>query len=87
MNEITQSFTAAERIFLSYWADRLNRIGDAISKLDVRGRKSIGPRLVSKFRLAARDRGAVVNLFRHSWVQWTQIIFKTPGSANLSPFE
>ena len=87
MNEITQSFSAAERIFLSYWADRLIRIGDSILKRDVRGRKSIGPRVVSKFRLAAWDRGAVVNLYRHSWVQWTQIVLKTSGSAKLSPFE
>ena len=38
---------------LLQWAYRLNSIGDSIFKLDVNGRKSIEPRLVSKFYLGS----------------------------------
>ena len=43
---------------LYQWSDRLNKIGDSIFRLDVKGRSSLEPRLISKFCFAARDRDA-----------------------------
>ena len=48
----------AESLF--QWSDRLNSIGDSIFRLDVGGRKSLEPRLISKFCFAAWDRDAGV---------------------------
>ena len=45
---------------LFQWSDRLNKIGDSIFRLDVGGRKSLEPRLISKFCFAAWDRDAGV---------------------------
>ena len=43
---------------LFQWSDCLNKIGDSIFRLDVGGRKSLEPRLISKFCFAALDRDA-----------------------------
>ena len=43
---------------LYQWSDRLNKIGDSIFRLDVKGRSSLEPRLISKFCFAAWDRDA-----------------------------
>ena len=43
-----------------HWSDRLNSIGDSIFRVDISGRNSIEPRLVSKFCFAAWDRAAGV---------------------------
>ena len=45
---------------LFQWSDRLNKVGDSIFRLDVGGRKSLEPRLISKFCFAAWDRDAGV---------------------------
>ena len=45
---------------LFQWSDRLNKVGDSIFRLDVGGRKSLEPRLISKFCFAAWDREAGV---------------------------
>ena len=45
---------------LFQWSDRLNKIGDSIFRLDVGGRKSLEPRLISKFCFVAWDRDAGV---------------------------
>ena len=45
---------------LFQWSDRLNKIGDSIFRLDVGGRKSLEPQLISKFCFAAWDRDAGV---------------------------
>ena len=45
---------------LFQWSDRLNKIEDSIFRLDVGGRKSLEPRLISKFCFAAWDRDAGV---------------------------
>ena len=45
---------------LFHWYDRLNSIGDSIFRVDISGRNSIEPRLVSKFCFAAWDRAAGV---------------------------
>ena len=45
---------------LFQWSGRLNRIEDSIFRLDVSGRNSLEPRLISKFCFAAWDRNAGV---------------------------
>ena len=47
------------------WSDRLNKIGDSIFRLDVGGRKSLEPRLISKFCFVAWDRDAGVKAMEH----------------------
>ena len=53
--ELDQAFQQRNES-LFQWSDRLNRIGDSISRLDVGGRSFIETRLVSKFCFAAWDR-------------------------------
>ena len=50
---------------LYQWSDRLNKIGDSIFRLDVGGRKSLEPRLISKFCFAAWDRDAGFKAMEH----------------------
>ena len=45
---------------LFQWSDRINKIGYSIFRLGVGGRKSLEPRLISKFCFAAWDRDAGV---------------------------
>ena len=59
---------------LFQWSDRLNRIGDSIFRLDVSGRKSLEPKLISKFCFAAWDRDAGVKAMEEAVesVRWYQ---------------
>ena len=50
---------------LYQWSDRLNKIGDSIFRLDVGGRRSLEPRLISKFCFAAWDRDAGFKAMEH----------------------
>ena len=58
-SKLGQAFQQREESLL-HWSDRLNRIGDSIFRLDISGRNSIEPRLVSQFFFAAWDRDAGV---------------------------
>ena len=57
--KLDQAFQQREES-LFHWYDRLNSIGDSIFRVDISGRNSIEPRLVSKFCFAAWDRAAGV---------------------------
>ena len=50
---------------LYQWSDSLNKIGDSIFRLDVGGRRSLEPRLISKFCFAAWDRDAGFKAIEH----------------------
>ena len=58
-SKLDQAFQQREES-LFHWSDRLNSIGDSIFRVDISGRNSIEPRLVSKFCFAAWDRAAGV---------------------------
>ena len=58
-SKLGQAFQQREES-LFHWSDRLNSIGDSIFRVDISGRNSIEPRLVSKFCFAAWDRAAGV---------------------------
>ena len=58
-SKLGQAFQQREES-LFHWYDRLNSIGDSIFRVDISGRNSIEPRLVSKFCFAAWDRAAGV---------------------------
>ena len=58
-SKLGQAFQQREES-LFHWYDRLNSIVDSIFRVDISGRNSIEPRLVSKFCFAAWDRAAGV---------------------------
>ena len=57
--KLDQAFHQRKEL-LFQWSDRLDRIGGSIYRLDVSGRNSIEPRLVSRFCFTAWDREAGV---------------------------